>query len=146
MSRRKKKSAQGNATKFALSPNSVRAVAIAMYDYHLAEDNGKHGLIGLFDTLGAKQFPARFVFYLFVKLAGPPGAHAARVELREKTSGRRILDPLTFNFQIPAQLVAYHDFITQITFDFPGPGVLEWQVYVDNVLGGSYAFQVVPAQ
>ena len=146
MSRRKKKSAPRSAKQFVLSPNSARAVTIAMYDYHLAEENGKHGLVGLFDTLVAKQFPARFVFYLFVKLAGPPGAHVARVQLRERTSGRRILDPLAFSFQIPAQPVAYHDLITQINFDFPGPGVLEWQVYVDNLLGGSYAFQIVPAQ
>ena len=76
--KRKNKSA---TLRKAFSALGSRVVMIAMYDYHIVENNGKHSLIGMFDTLGAKQFPAHFAFFLFVKLAGLPGQHRATVEL-----------------------------------------------------------------
>lgn len=145
MSRKTKKPShkpfRGNAAPAA----SARVVMLAMYDYHLAEDNGKHGLVGIFDTLGAKQFPARFAFYLFVKATTAPGHHAAKIELREKANNELMLQPPVFEFDLPARPVAYQDLVTQINIEFPEPGLYEWRVYLDDALRGLYPFQVVAA-
>lgn len=121
----------------------ARVVAMAMYDYHLMEDNGKHGLVGIFDTLGAAQFPARFAFYLFVKISGAPGHHVARIELGEIASQRPSFQLPVYEFRLPDQPVAYSDLVTQVSLDFPGPGVHEWRVYLDGMLSGLYTFRVV---
>ena len=124
-------------------PAAARVVTLAMYDYHIAEDTGKHGLVGLFDTFWSKQFPTRVAFHLFVKLAGAPGRHKARVELRDKISGNRVLELPVYEFDLPDRPVAYDDLVSQLSLDLVGPGVLEWQVYVDGKLSGAYAFQVL---
>src|SRR3972149_2884078 len=127
MSRKTKKPARkpfrGNVAPAA----SARVVMLAMYDYHLAEDNGKHGLVGIFDTLGAKQFPAPFAFYLFVKATAAPGHHATKIELREKANNKLTFQLPVFEFDLPAQPVAYQDMVTQINIEFPGPGLYEWR-------------------
>ena len=90
MSRKTKKPSHRPFKENAAPVASARVVMLAMYDYDLAEDNGKHGLVGVFDTLGARQFPARFRFYLFVKATAAPGHHAAKIELREKANNKLI--------------------------------------------------------
>src|SRR3972149_5841318 len=142
MPRKTKKSShkppRGNVQQTA----SARVVILAMYDYHLAEDNGKHGLVGIFDTLGAKQFPTPFTFYLFVKATAAPGHHAAKIELREKANNKLIFQLPFFEFDLPTQPVAYQDLVTQVNIRFPAPGSYEWRVYLDDALRGLYSFQV----
>ena len=122
---------------------SKGVVAILMYDYHVAEDNGKQGLIGVFDTLAAPQFPARFSFFLFIKFTGEPGQHSARIELIDKVGGRKVLEFPDYGFNLPSRPVTHHNLITQVNMEFPSPGVQEWSVYYDDVLSGQYPFQVV---
>ena len=146
MSRKRKKSPPKASHKAIPMYPQARVVALAMYDYHIVEGNGKHSLVGIFDTLGAKQFPTQFRFYLFIKFAGNPGQHSAKIELRDKTNGKAILSLPDIEFNIPTQPVAYHDLVTQINLDIAGPGVYEWRVVLDNRSpGGLYAFQVVAA-
>ena len=106
---------------------AARVVMLAIYDYHIAEDNGKHGLVGIFDTFWSKQFPARMAFYLFVKFTGTPGTHRAQVELRSKPNGKRILELPLYEFTLPDKPVAYNELVSQMSIDLPGTGVLEWQ-------------------
>ena len=144
MSPKRKKSPLKTSHKAIPTHPQARVVTLAMYDYHIVEGNGKHTLVGIFDTLGAKQFPAQFRFYLFIKFAGNPGQHAAKIELRDKTNGKAILGVPDIEFNISALPVAYHDLVTQINLEIAGPGVYEWQVALDKRLpGGLYAFQVV---
>lgn len=145
MSRKTKKPSHKPLRKNTVPATSARIVTLAMYDYHLVEDNGKHGLVGIFDTLGAKQFPARFAFYLFVKATAAPGHHVAKIELREKANNQLTFQLPVFEFDLPTLPVAYQDMVTQINLEFPGPGLYEWRVYLDNVLRGLYSFQVVTA-
>ena len=145
MSRKTKKPSHRPFKENAAPVASARVVMLAMYDYDLAEDNGKHGLVGIFDTLGAGQFPASFAFYLFVKATAAPGHHAAKIELREKANNKLTFQPPVFEFDLPAQPVAYQDLVTQINIEFPGPGLYEWRVYLDDALRGLYPFQVVAA-
>ena len=139
----KGKTLKASTRKSASPKPSARVVALAMYDYHIAEDTGKHGLVGIFDTFWSKQFPTRVAFYLYVKLAGTPGTHRAQVELRDNISGKRILEWPVYEFNLPDKPVAYNDLVSQMSLDLVGPGVLEWQVYVDGKLSEAYPFQVV---
>ncbi len=95
--------------------------------------------------MGAKQFPARFAFYLFVKATAAPGHHAAKIESREKANNKLTFQLPIFEFDLPAQPVAYQDMVTQINLESTEPGVYEWRVYLDDALRGLYAFRVVVA-
>ena len=146
MSRKKKKSPAKPSHKAIPTHPPAHVVTLAMYDYHIVEGNGKHSLVGIFDTLGAKQFPTQFRFYLFIKFAGNPGRHSAKIELQDKTNGKSVLGLPDIEFNIPTRPVAYHDLVTQINLEVARPGVYEWQVALDKRLpGGLYAFQVVAA-
>ena len=139
----KGKTLKASTRKSAIPKPTARVVTMAMYDYHIAEDTGKHGLVGIFDTFWSKQFPTRVAFYLYVKSTGTPGRHSAQIELKDKISGKHLIEPLTYEFSLPDKPVAYIDLVSQMSLDLAGPGVLEWQVYVDGKLSEAYPFQVV---
>ena len=42
---------------------------------------------------------------------------------------------------MPDQPVAYFDLVSQIDMEIPAPGVYKWEVIVDNVPAGTYAFE-----
>lgn len=124
----------------AAAAAQARVVILAMYDYHLAEDNGKHGLIGIFDTLRAARFPSPLTFFLFARLAGTAGRHVLVLELSD---GQRTLMQLpATSFRLPDRPMAYHDVIVRVTAEFPGPGVYEWRARLDGKPAAHYAFQV----
>lgn len=122
-----------------------KANAMLICDYVITEQGtGKKSLIGIFENIGAAQFPfIHQAMSVYVKLTEARGDYQFRLELVDLKNDR-----ILSKGDLPNQIHINHPLETrELIFNFMGlkfdqPGQYEFRIYANDRIFGQKAFMV----
>ncbi len=119
--------------------------AILLCDHTLVEEGTrKRSLIGLFDSIGAAQFPATHPsMSVYVQFREIEGSFDFSLELYDLNEGKVLNKAVIHQHRVPSRSQDCELVFNLMSVKFEKPGDYEFRIYVDDAIFGQKSFKVL---
>jgi len=105
------------------------------------KDTNKKSLIGIFDQLHIREFPASFSMTVFARIADAKGKYSLKLELAHLQDDKIVEE--SHGFADIENRTSTHDLLFNLPIVIPKEGFYEFRLYANNAYLGRAAFQAV---
>ena len=106
-------------------------------------DTGKKTLVGVFDRVVCRSFPAFYPLTIYVKLTDAEGVYRFRLDY-VRIGAERALDSHEMEPTTISDRLASYELITRAALSIPGPATFEVRIYANARYLARATFEAVP--